>query len=475
MSKNTNNLSLDEISELFKSKKYEEIIESKYANILKNGIRKEKKGFCEDIVLLEYLCPAAYYSGYYYDYLVLIDILFSKIPLKDDFYITNNKVFYMETAMESLLYCLINGIEFGKWDNEESLLKIIDVLPYYYKANGSDNKLFNDIKNMYEIYKSGKMPHYDVCLFIPYTLNFTHYDFDLQNAPPFLNMKVEREKRGNVEGMKFTVNIQGFIKADMCWKGAKWEERQELYVATPALNLINRLLLIISENEPCEFIPRIRSEQLTSVDIQQFNGNDELYHSCYGSMFSGKFLTKWFKSGSYTEEELSKLNDVLIKTYDYPLYASLFHRVKNTINAGLYEESIMMLFSCLEATVYYWCEKLSQKHNIYERYLEFQSKKSRCSECELYKKEEKPKGIKETKLPPSIRQYPNFLMDNGIIDNVTKKKITKLIVKSQNDDLRNELMHGKIEKVTLAQVEVSQKCIQELNEIFISIYNSGDD
>ncbi len=93
-------------------------------------------------------------------------------------------------------------------------------------------------------------------------------------------------------------------------------------MAIQALNMVNRLLLIIAEGDTKDFVPRIRPEQLSSIDIYQYMGDGELYHSCLGTMFGAQFIMKWFQRPPYEHNELQRLNRLLIETYNYPLYAT---------------------------------------------------------------------------------------------------------------------------------------------------------
>ena len=69
----------------------------------------------------------------------------------------------------------------------------------------------------------------------------------------------------------------------------------------------------------------------------------------------------------------------------------------------------------------------------------------------------------------SIRSYPGFLKKQKIINADQEKRLRKLIVEAQNDDLRNKMMHGEKGRVSLSQVENCRKTIYKINEIFISI------
>lgn len=147
----------------------------------------------------------------------------------------------------------------------------------------------------------------------------------------------------------------------------------------------------------------------------------------------------------------------------------LYHQAQNTMYAGLYEESIMLFFACIEATVHYWCEFISKLNGIDVEYKEFEECKHVCRNCSLFQQEPNGKGVSTSKLPPSIRSYPDFLRKHKIISKDQEKLLRKLIIDAQNDNLRNDMMHGKAGSVTFSQVEDCRKTIYRLNEQFIAI------
>ena len=56
-----------------------------------------------------------------------------------------------------------------------------------------------------------------------------------------------------------------------------------------------------------------------------------------------------------------------------------------------------------------------------------------------------------------------------IISKDQEKLLRKLIIDAQNDNLRNDMMHGNAGSVTFSQVEDCRKNIYRLNEQFIAI------
>ena len=58
-----------------------------------------------------------------------------------------------------------------------------------------------------------------------------------------------------------------------------------------------------------------------------------------------------------------------------------------------------------------------------------------------------------------------------IINKGQEKLLRKLIIDAQNDNLRNDMMHGKNGSVTFYQVEEYRKTIYRLNEQFLAIAN----
>ena len=463
-----NTWTINELKELYYNNQYSQLIEKIYPVIQKHGIRKGNY-WSFDWYSCKLLCSALFLCGYYYDCLLMMKLLFADISFESEILTAYERAHFVECALESLLYSVFNESSLVIDPNRKIELLLEKAMIYFESDSEYDDCKFISIKNLYEKYKNGKPPYYTVSFFVPLVLNFEHYTFDLTGAYPYRSMEIKRKKHGTVNGTVFSVTIEGFIKADSFWEGPTWSNRQKLASTTLALNLVNRLLLIISEGDIQDFIPRIRHEQLSNVVLHQYAGDGCLYHWCDGTMFDGQFIRKWLQRPEYTHEELEKINHLLISNYNLPLYASLYHQAQNIMHAGLYEESIMLFFVCMEATVHYWCEFISRLSGIDADYKEFISRKHICINCSLYLKEPNGKGVSTAKLPPSIRSYPNFLRKHKIINRDQEKLLRKLIIESQNDELRNKMMHGQTVSVTFTQVENCRKTIYRLNKQFIAI------
>ncbi len=208
------------VIDLFNEKKYDELMEKKYLSALNTGVRRKEKHFAEDFITLKYLSFSAYLAGYYYDCLVLMNKLFSYLPLDESIYEPKDKVCFAECALESLSFCYINNIACENWDNEHWIQDVFDLAPSFYNmCNQEKRPLYENVKKIYELSKEGKSPYYSVSFFVPFPLNFDKFIFDLADAPPFKEMTAEREVRGCVEGTKFSAVIEGLVKADSWWKG----------------------------------------------------------------------------------------------------------------------------------------------------------------------------------------------------------------------------------------------------------------
>ena len=456
------------LNEMYCKQDYTNLINSLYPNYKKHGIRTGKN-WSKDWHGYKLLCSSLFLKGCYYDCLTVMKALFSDEHFNSDALTSREKAHFVECALESLLYCVFNENPLNI-DAKKDLEMVLEKAPQYYNSctEYRDDK-YHNIKELYDKFLTGHPPYYTVSFFVPLVLNFDNYTFDLSGAPPYRSMTVKQEMHGSVSGMLFSTTINGFIKADSFWEGPLWDERQKLAVATLPLNMINRLLLIIAEGDTQDFMPRIRPEQLSSILIHQYMGDGKDYHWCDGTMFDGQFIKKWVQRAAYGQETLQAINQILVQNYNFPLYATLYHQAQNVMNAGLYEESIMLFFSCIEATVHYWCTHLSVLNGVVAEYAEFEAKKHVCRNCSLYQERPTARGVSSSEMPPSIRSYPGFLKKQKIINADQEKRLRKLIVEAQNDDLRNKMMHGEKGRVSLSQVENCRKTIYKINEIFISI------
>ena len=263
-----------ELSEMYCKQQYFKLIEIVYPNFQKFGIRKGTH-WSNDWNSCKLLCSALFLSGYYYDCLVTMKALFLDVQFESEILTARERAHFVECALESLLYFVFNKSSLVI-DAEEKLEFLLKKAPIYYDncSDYNDSK-FRSIKSLYEKYKDGKSPYYSVSFFVPLILNFDHYTFDLTGAHPYRSMAIKQEKRETVNGTLFSITIDGFIKADSWWEGPAWANQQKLAATTLALNLVNRLLLIIAEGDAQDFMPRIRNEQLSSVTLHQYMGDGE--------------------------------------------------------------------------------------------------------------------------------------------------------------------------------------------------------
>lgn len=463
-----NEPSIEELRELYLQRRFTEIIDAAYPFFKKRGIRKGKS-CANDWHICKLLCSSLYLTGYYADCLETMKMLFSGVTFRSMVPDTHERAHLIECALESLLYCVFNKLPVEFDANTELTSLLAKAAAHFDESETYKDTKYQQVKALYEKYLAGEEPYYTISFFVSLELKLEQYAFDLTDAPPYRSMEIKKETRGQVEGMSVSVSITGFIKADAWWEGPIWEMRRKGTAAILPLNLLNRMLLIIAEGDTHDFMPRVKPEQLSSMVLCQYMGDGEIYHWCDGTDFSAQFARKWAQGSEYSEETLKEINSLLVSNYRNPLYATLYHQAQNVMLAGLYEESIMMYFACVEATVYHWCERISELRGVRAEYDAFREEKPNCQGCSMFASNPSAKGVKNHLTSPPIPQYIKFLYEQKIINRDQERALTKRIRHAQGDGLRNKMMHGEIESVSLLQVESCRRHVYELNKQFMKI------
>lgn len=414
---------------------------------------------------------SCYDNKFYLDCLHILKKVLHTMPLNNMCWPNNARKDIARISFVSLLYYYFNHGDIDEYDSVINIEKAYNYVKEIYKKLNipMNDDLINCIR-IYEANKNGYKPYYRVKYLYPYEPPCKPYTFNLQGCYPFIMFSVDKVERDTDCFTSFEFTVQGYTCVDILWQGPKWDKRKRFPVVEKTLKILNTMLLAIAEASG-KFVYPYKIEQVSSVDIFQYiEGYDRPVNMCLGTDFSGQFVGGNIQKKDFTDEDLKNLNNLLVSKYKAKPFIMMFHSARNNKLAGLYVESLMMYCACLEAMVYHWCEEIAVIAGKEDEYKTFSNtEKSVCQSCDLWKQNNKKKNYISAQMLPSVFQYFKFLETEC---GVTKKEIEELrkeFYRARGKNLRNDVMHGKTDNVSLIELNAIDSHLFRLQDMFINI------
>lgn len=459
-----------DIGEKLEKGQFEEILRQHYESVKNQSLKSKKSEKYEKrINKLFGVYFACYNLGFYKNCVDLGNKILEQIT--NVHLSRKSRMDIYHVYYESILYCFINRIEFLNMTYLDFNKKIEDLSHNKLVMDNPDN---NDLLLIYNDYCNGKMPYYVLSFLIPYTPIIKDHEFELSKCYPFISMTIKENPRtldnGDVKDV-FTLvefKIKGITHKNPLWEGDDWEHKERLPHIKKCLPILN-MLYLYAGNSTKTFVPTICIEQISSTKVAQYTHDDKHVNGSTGTDFNSHWVGLNVPKYVFTIDELNQLNDWIVTSYGSEVFVSLFQQAKNNISAGLYAESFLLLCSCSESMFYYWCGRLCKLVGVHEEYEQFsKSKISSCDKCPLYEKSE-DKTKYHAGMESSIYKHIDFLVDKCELTKQHEKELKKILSKIRNDTLRNDIVHGRTNKVSLFQVNQSIDLLMELQQNFLNI------
>ena len=463
-----------EIEDLYRAGKYTEIVDGNLQHIYNTNLQRGKPSFLKKFEETKYILFSCFYLGYYNDCLKLLKKLTATVPVSDSLWKPFERANLAKISFFSLLYALFNREEIfpeTEVDISSEIDKTLEYLhPSYEAARLQLDSGFQRHIDLYNDFKQGKQPFYSVKFLYPYEPPFGEYTFNLKQCTPYITLKVCKVPRDSDCYTSFEFVINGYTNADTFWKGPAWEHRERFPAVRKVLPLLNLIILLAAEATPGKFVAPYCIEQVSSVELAQYayDGSAPI-HSCLGTDFTAHWVGGNAPKRKLSNEELSYLNDRINAHYGAKHFVTLFHQAKNNISAGLYAESFLLFCICVESMLYHWCgviADLSGKRKEYDIFCEKDI--SPCDSCNLYKQSKEAEKPSKGQKPNTFRHI-KWLQDECGVSKADAKKLRGFIDKARNNQLRNDIVHGRDVNVTLANVNEAEKYIFMIQDIFQTI------
>lgn len=459
------------IDEMFENHRYKEIVEVYYSKVLDYGFRNNNaERYVKQIRATKYVIDACYRLGYYINVLKVIGHVRQKISI-NDLLLGNNEKWFYEVYFECLIYCKTNRLNYDDFciaNLDDEINRIIND-----KLN-KENERNLDLITVYNDFMSGKLPYYIVSFWTPYEPLFEDYQFDLRGCFPFEYMKVSKTLQDSNDAnskvyTKYEFKKYGFVHTDSTWGGPEWikDDYEEKVEFKNCLKLTNMMLLYASNAVPGSFTPIICVEQLSTMEVHQFTSGGKEINGVWYWDFDAQWVGLNAPRYEYSIENLSYINNWLIQTYGCDSFVQLYQQAKNNMSAGLYVESFLLLCTCVESLVYYYCDRILGMIGKKKEYDIFSdTKKSICADCSLNINGE---ITADNGHLPTLFDHVRFFCKEANIDSSVRDEILDLIKNIRNDTLRNDVVHGRTGNVRLKDVKTSIECIMKLQEVFLEI------
>jgi len=468
---------MEDISTLFAQGKWDIILDKYLSRINSIHITNNLKKCKENIDLLYYLLAACEQRGCYCDYLNVLKKYYKIYPTDFKNGSQSRVIGITNFALEALIYCLFNnesenlGIEYNI---EDHINKVIDFQDSLVKKYGLDyDKPQIDLRLLFDDYKNNRIPIYTVEYLYPFEPIVKDYVFDLSPCYPYISLEVKKSPRDIDNYTIFKFKAYGLIKPDSWWKGPKWESHEKMPPVKKSLPIVNMLLLQAVKASPGKMVLPYSIEQVSTASMFQYRW-DENEPILGGTTTSTDFQAQWVGGNSlwheFTDDEMLKLNQSIIDTYNNKPFVTTFHHANNLLSAGFNLEGFLLLCSSCEGMAYHWCEKIAKLCGILEEYVGFsQTKISKCDTCGFFTLSNAKKPYEG--MEPTLFAIFSFLFEHQCITKREKNQLNKYISKVRNEELRNKTTHGLNDNVNKKNADESLNAIFDLQNLFVDIVN----
>lgn len=455
------------IHEMYSKKMYAELLDTYLEKILNKPIFPNKDNFSKklsELCLINYTCS---YLKCYKNFLQTCRKIFNILPITDNRF-EKNLTFYLENILVSLIYFLINPKD-SDWIEFDIKDKINQVISFIDKNNISTERI-EQHKKVYEDFLQNKMPQYIIKILYPHQKIFQNHTFDLKGKNGYQYITVNTLPRKGSEPLtQFEVAKIGYTCQDPIWMGPDWLAPKQKYQIYDANKIINLLILLAGNGLSKKSVSILSIEQVSTIEVNLMDADGSRIGWTSVTDFTafGKRSSTQYRE--YLDEEFDNLNVALVNMIGCEHFAIMYQQAKNNMLAGLYVESFLLLSSVFEAMFYYWTKLIATKFNIADAYTEYiESNVGGCLECDLYNQHKGGEIVKKG-MKPSIFSCVKFLKEQGVFNQTQYSKLNRLISKAKNDNLRNDVVHGRTNEVTYDILMSVDNAILEIQKLFCDI------
>lgn len=378
----------------------------------------------------------------------------------------SNQIAILERLLEANIYRLITCS--GK--NEQKINSIIKMLEQYYNKNNiAPTSFFKDLNCIYNNYLNGEIPFYELESYIPFHLPIeslkTKIEF-IKNLKEIYVEKITRNKGTEYELYYTKIKLQfyGFICAKRDWCGPSIEKYEKNYLSNKFSSVVNEFLLCVSIIDNYNYYPRVYSTYLqTFIATQMIDVNKNFTFSNHTDFGNGPIISN--RKSTFSEEDINSLS-MILNDSKFKQYKKLIILCKNDLSVGLFTEAFFLINSALESMVYHFATEITNKANCENEFNEFLEPTSICDKCEY--RQAQDGECKANSTPPNLFNTIKFLKDKSLITSKKSKFLINLIKDIRCDQVRNDLIHGRLD---IVKIEIVNESLNKLSTLEMELEN----
>ncbi len=470
------------IKELYRGGQYYKLLEEHLSEMCSLSIKKIKKWTTDKVDDLLCVIKSCVFCGAYAELLELLEnlkkwcIVNGYLPKTD----------YFEYELIALIYYLFNlddyqlYLDVSELKNEDIVTlenKIGDIISKVIKGHEKTKTEIDErVKSLIQVFRdygNGLLPFYTVEYLYPYKPPFGEGTLDLTGCGNYVSLTIKKVPREKDVFTSFSFRINGYTNGDSFWEGHSWMHKERLPVVRKTLRTLNHILLRGIRAIPGKFVPLYTIEQVSSSSVSVYtNDGTPIHQTIFGTHFDASWVGGNVPEVEFTEEQFNILSSDIKNYFGCNHFYIQYLQALNCKNAGLYVESFLLFCTCVESMIYYWCRRIAKLMGKEKQYEVFSSEnRSKCDKCELYMKAEnvsKPdKGM-----PPNAFVHIDFLKEECNVTEKDVKELKSLFSKARNDSLRNDVIHGRTNRVLMEMLVKTEFAILGIEKVFLRIEKS---
>ncbi|WP_394125795.1 hypothetical protein [Vibrio hepatarius] len=293
----------------------------------------------------------------------------------------------------------------------------------------------------------GLSPYYIIKFKFAFSLPIPdgEYEVNTQNLQTFTVKSFSDSTVVSKVGDRFfseiSLKMTGYTVTDRHWCGPSIDGQTEVHTDF-CLSFINELILKIKIAEPTVRIAELAEDDLGNVSIEQYTHNNErlnsTLHFSMGSLSVANILSKQVLN----PEQI----DNVLTSESLRLFEKLHGQACIARDRGEDVKAFYILNSALESAIAHYLDKLANASQKMPELTEFLEGRSKCLDCELFTASELQEPPHRN-MVPSISAQIKFLSNISTVTGAQRKRLNSCIYKVKGQDVRNDLVHGKIATV----------------------------
>lgn len=392
----------------------------------------------------------------------------------------NNAVFF-QFRVNALLYQYFEYDFIFKRDLKQS----IDDLEYWTSKVSDKSKFIEPNQKISKLVKEvleDKDIYFSIDFKLPYHIQLPDDNYLLDFNGKKIVIKTEIFKNSDLVSYnkdrnfsKITLKINGFSNCDNYWQGPSINEikNESSTILTLILEVMNYFVFCIKQFDNNAKVHLLALDDIGNITTNQYYSNEEHYHFALAMQMSGltmvDVLSPTFVNGNIDEFKKRIDEDELL------LYEELYSIALINYQNEDYLSGFYIINSAMESMLEWYLKSYCYMTDNIEFYESVMKGTSSCNQCKLYEKyqdELNSEAPIKSNIPSLFTQVKFILRDIMDIQTKERVEVTKLIRDVKQDDIRNDLTHGRKRVINRQEILNSLNAFRSLDEKLETIYQN---